>query len=247
MKVYKLRETFVVSNSYKSIGVWSFFSIIIVCCMALILILDRELYISLAKEGANTELLTGVFYFIAGVLFLIRSYKQYKSNNSLKCSAFLLLFGVFFIFIAGEEESWGQWLFCYEPPETIRDVNLQREINIHNLAFLQKYPNIFDPHRILNLFVLAVGIITPILYKHFRPIRKWMNRICFPVCPLSCLTLFVLAMVYEKASMAVFDHWANAEIKEFLFSIGFLLYSISVLTKENIEPMPDVKTEERVI
>lgn len=233
MKNYKLRETFVVSNSYKSIGIWSLFSIIIVCCMAVILLLDRELYVNLAREGANAELLTAVFYFIAGALFFIRSYKQHKYTNSVKYIVFLLLFGLFFVFIAGEEESWGQWLLRYEPPETIRDLNLQREINIHNLVFFEKYPNIFDPHRILNLFVLVMGIITPLLYRYFRATRDWLNRIYFPVCPLSCLTLFFLAIVYEKASMMIFDHWANAEIKEFFFSIGFLLYSISVLRREN--------------
>lgn len=234
MKFNKLRDVFEVSNSYKSVGIWSLFSVIVVSGMAITLLLDRGLYINLAKEGANTELLTAVFYFVAGIFFFIRGYKEHKSGNSLMSIAFLVLFGLFFIFIAGEEESWGQWLVGYEPPQTISDINYQGETNIHNFAFFKKYDAIFNQHRILNLFVLVVGIIIPLFYRYCYGIRKWINKMFFPVCPFSCSPMFVLAMAYEKTSMMIFPHWANVEIREFLFSIGFLLCSIAVLTRKNV-------------
>ncbi len=232
MKVI-FKEFIKISNSFKSIIFWSVFSAFMVLAFICILLVDKELHIELAREGANTERLTAVFYFLGGILLFIRSYNQFRLNRNFKEVIFLILFAIFFIFIAFEEESWGQWIFHFDAPQSIKDLNYQKEINIHNLSFFIKYKFLFDAHRILNVYVLIVGIILPLLYKYSLGARRLLNRLHFPVCPLSALTIFVLAIIYEKTAMQIFSHWANIEIREFLFSFGFLLFSVSVYGNNN--------------
>jgi len=227
---FRLIELFEISNSVKSICFWSVISLILVAVFLVIVLLDQDLYINLAREGTNTELLTAIFYFIAGGLIIIHGYRQFKLNRSIWTAAFPLLFGGFFIFIAGEEESWGQWIFHYKATTWISEANVQKEINIHNLALL----DFLSPHMILNIFALTVGIVLPLLYRFSIRFRMFLNKMHFPVCPLSCLPLFFLALGYERISGVIFYHWASAEIREFLLSIGFLLFSFSAFNKKNI-------------
>jgi hypothetical protein len=61
---------------------------------------------------------------------------------------------------AGEEISWGQRLFGFETPETMKSINLQRETNLHNLM----------PGELFNgLIVFALGIgfvVAPTIWRH---------------------------------------------------------------------------------
>ncbi len=221
---------FDVSNSGISIAVWFVISLLIVISFLAILSVDRELYMELAKEGTNTERLTSIFYLAAGILFLVRAVKDYRQTKSVKMLMFPLLFGLFFLFIAGEEESWGQWLFYYDTPEAIKNMNTQKELNVHNLSILSSF---ISPHGVLNLLALMTGIIIPLVYLMVSPLRRLLNRLRFPVSPLACMTLFILGLFYEKASGYIYYNWASAEIREFLFSIAFLLFSISAYRVRN--------------
>ena len=111
-----------------------------------------ELYIALTEEGKNFELLTAIFYLLSGISLLYVAAKQRKVH--LLSSIFILLLGLFFIFIGGEEESWGQWMFNYDVSESVKQVNTQDEINIHNLNI---FKGALNPHFILNLFILLFG------------------------------------------------------------------------------------------
>jgi len=111
-----------------------------------------ELYIALTEEGKNLEFLTAIFYLLGGISLLYVAAKQRKVH--LLSSIFILLLGLFFIFIGGEEESWGQWMFNYDVSESVKQVNTQDEINIHNLNI---FKGALNPHFILNLFILLFG------------------------------------------------------------------------------------------
>lgn len=219
-----------ISNTEKSIGVWSAIAFLIVAVFLVILSVDRELYMELAKEGTNTERLTSICYLAAGILFLVLGWRGYRQTHSFGVIIFPVLFGLFFLFIAGEEESWGQWLFYYDTPKVLKDINTQREVNVHNLSMFASY---LSPHRVLNLVALFIGVLIPLGYRFISTLRRLLNAIDFPVSPLACITLFVLGLFYERASGAIYHQWANAEIREFLFSVAFLLFSISAYRGKN--------------
>ena len=219
-----------VSNTGRSIGVWSVIACALVTAFLIILSIDRDLYMELADEGTNTERLTSIFYFVAGVLFLVLGSRNYRQTHSFAVLLFPLLFGLFFLFIAGEEESWGQWLFYYDTPAAFKDMNTQQEVNIHNLSL---FASLLSPHTVLNLVALLIGVLMPLGYRFIAPLRRLAKVIHFPVSPLACVTLFVLGLLYERASGMIYHQWANAEIREFIFSLGFLLFAVSAYRRRN--------------
>ena len=219
-----------VSNTVRSISVWSVIAFVIVSVFLMILSIDRDLYMKLAEEGTNTERLTSIFYLVAGVLFLVLGSRNYRQTHSFKTLLFPLLFGLFFLFIAGEEESWGQWLFYYDTPAAFKDMNTQQEVNIHNLSL---FASLLSPHTVLNLVALLIGVLMPLGYRFITPLRRLANAIHFPVSPMACITLFVLGLLYERASGMIYHQWANAEIREFIFSVGFLLFAVSAYRGRN--------------
>lgn len=223
-----------VENTNKSILFWSGFAILLSTSFLVILNINEAFYFELARENANAELLTAFFYFLAGtflLIFTIRKSAQNKHKGNKLEFIFPLFFALFFLFIAGEEESWGQWLFDYQLPESVKEANYQEEINIHNLNFF--LTSLVSTHFILNLFAVLCGIIFPICYHFSTTIRSFMDRLHFPVCPLLCGPFIICGIINERVGVMILDHWSHCEIKEFIFSIAFFLFSISVLTEKN--------------
>jgi hypothetical protein len=90
----------ILNNLSSSMALYIYYFIILFSII-FILIFNKQVYIELAKEGANAEFLTAFFYFLTGILFLIKSYIEFKAYKSFRKICFLLLFGLFFIFISG--------------------------------------------------------------------------------------------------------------------------------------------------
>lgn len=59
--------------------------------------------------------------------------------------------------IAGEELSWGQWIFHWSTPEPIAAVNLQEETNLHNLLDPRLYDIVYSVAGFAILFA-ATGL-----------------------------------------------------------------------------------------
>ena len=223
-----------VENTKKSLFFWSSFSVLLSISFLFILLTNKELYFKLAQENTNAELLTAFFYFLAGILliiFVIKKYSKKKHKVSKMVFFFPLCFALFFLFIAGEEESWGQWFFNYQVPDSIKATNYQEEINIHNLDFF--LTSLMSTHFILNSFAVFCGIILPVCYRFSEAIRNFINKLHFPVCPLLCGPFILCGIFNERVGIMILEHWSHCEIKEFIFSIAFFLFSISVITEKN--------------
>jgi len=228
----KPRRFLEISHSMSSSIFWTGWFFVLAIAFLAILKTDWNLYVNLIEEGAATERLSAVFYLVSGILLLVAAVRRWRKRRSLGAVILTVLLGLFFIFIAGEEESWGQWIFEYQVPEKIQEVNIQNETNIHNLEVF----NLLNPHRILLLFVLFIGIFLPLVYRFHRRSRKFLNQWFFSVCPLALSGPFLIAMVFEKSAYAIHHHWAHSEAMEFLFSLVILLYGISVLRGTNTIP-----------
>ena len=70
----------------------------------------------------------------------------------------LALFGAGLLLVAGEEASWGQWYFGFEPPPKIAEINHQGELNLHNIV-LQGKTEIM--RAMFGLFGLGVVFVAP--------------------------------------------------------------------------------------
>jgi hypothetical protein len=79
------------------------------------------------------ELLEAVFWIGASALYFFLLVREVKLHNWNLVSFWFLIFGAFCFVAFGEEISWGQHIFNFEPTETVIAYNKQKEFNFHNL------------------------------------------------------------------------------------------------------------------
>lgn len=205
-------------------------SVTVFALMLGILYIAPSFYVALTQESRNFELLTALFYLYSGIILVWYTLSKYRANNSYLLIIPLLL-GVFFVFIAGEEESWGQWLFQFNTPDSIKEVNIQNEVNIHNLHL---FYGMLNPHFVLNMFILLFGIVVPFMYNMSTFVRDLMNKLHIPAVSPFLIGWFAVSLLYEKGmrlifTSSTFEHWRHTEVMEFLFSVGILIFAINVL------------------
>lgn len=212
--------------------VWSVVGLALWAGLVVIFFSEPDFYIWLATEDAFGENLTAIFYGVAGVLLLILPFRSSKRGWPLfRSFALSSLLAIFFIFVAGEEISWGQRLFNIDTPDSLVEKNVQHEFNIHNLEFFDRDSSILNQHTFLNLFILGFGVFIPLLNSSVAPARKFLSKISFPVVPLSFVIFFVVGLAHGQTVAKLYPHWAHTEIKELIFSIGVILFGVSFFLK----------------
>jgi len=194
---------------------------------------DMDTYIWLGTEDEFGENMTAVFYFVAGILLVLHSRGEMKDGSTLVKQSLPILLGLFFLFIAAEEISWGQRILGFGTPESMQSINRQGEFTIHNLGLFDKEGAIIDHYRATHLFVLFQGILLPLAYRFWPFARRTMNRVNFPVVPLACVGFFVLSMVHVQLTKYMGSQWFHMEVRELMFSMGFFVFAIAVYRKTN--------------
>lgn len=137
-------------------------------------------------------------------------------------------------YLAGEEVSWGQHLIGWQTPEELKQINDQRETNIHNISswFDQK------PRLLLELFVLIGGIILPLWYKargkSFNPqgdaVWFWPSRLCLPVAIITIVVYMpsrAADLMGQKEAIPI----RLSEVQELFYSVFLLVYMASIMVR----------------
>jgi hypothetical protein len=221
-----------ISNRPKSIGIYAVIAAVIVGGLTAFYILSPPgRYAAFAAEDGVAETLTALFYFAAGVILLVAGGKAIKKDRRPVRQIVPFLLALLFIFAAGEEISWGQRLFHLSVPHALEGKTFDNDLSLHNLKIFG-YP-LLEGNRLLNLFVILTGMILPLAYAVSTKVRKLIAAVNFPIAPLATLPLFLLSLIYGLALSRITHHWAPTEIKEFLFSLGYFLASISVASGKN--------------
>ena len=223
----------VIDNSAKSVLVWGLIALVVVGSIMVTYFVDMDTYIWLGTEDKFGEDMTAVFYFVAGIMLVVHARRRMKAGSTLSQQGLPILLGLFFLFIAAEEISWGQRIIGFGTPESMQSVNKQGEFNIHNFGIFDKEGAIIDQHRALNLFVLFQGILIPLAYRFWPLARQTMNRINFPAVPLACIGFFVLSLAHVVFVKYLVRHWVHTEVRELMFSVGFFVFAIAVYRKTN--------------
>lgn len=74
-------------------------------------------------------------------------------------------------FVAGEEISWGQRLFAFQPPELFLAQNFQQELNVHNLLTGKTVAGLrLDSRFLVALIAIVFGAVVPAL-RRWAPVR----------------------------------------------------------------------------
>jgi hypothetical protein len=219
--------------------------ILIVLSYSVLFLVSDEMVVSLTAEDGVFETTGAAFFLLASLCFFVIFFKNRKSTGlMLKKSAFLLL-ACAFLFAFLEEISYGQRIFNISTPQAIQDVNMQNEINIHNLKIfhgktitgerkgtLALFLN-FD--RIFSFFWFSFCCLLPFLYKFNSEARDFLNKKQFPIVPLSLgLIFFLNYSLAELVSPSMNPILLNPhiEIKETNFAFLFFIVSIFLLKND---------------
>ena len=169
-----------------------------------------------SEDGVNRgegplELIQFLQYAISS-LFSILIFLKIHKKKSINALIWLFFFSCFF-FIAAEEISWGERILGFTI-DSIAELSIQGETNLHNLPFFHNY--LLDPAlQIICIFFGWIGW------------RKWPHITALPKKNLSLFFLIVSLyfFYYEISWLSTIQHIRNdQEIFEILLSTGIFLH-----------------------
>ncbi len=175
---------------------------------------NPEALLYVFDEDTFFENLHALLSGVSGVLFLY----LFVFTKKNKYNFIYLLFAMFFLFFAFEEFSWGQRIFRFSTPEFWN--NAQDETTLHNLEGL-------NHNLILNLLMLAWGIVLPLISYLLPPIRALLKKLEFPNLPLSSSVAIIIGLVIYYISP---NHLHTDEIRETFFTFAFIFFALKVFS-----------------
>jgi hypothetical protein len=131
-----------------------------------------------------------------------------------------MLPGLFFMFGAGEEISWGQRLFEIESSGFFDENNAQGEMNLHNLVVNDTKINklVFGKGLALML-LLYLAVLIP-LYRRKPAVQRFMDKLAIPIAANYQIVAYILVLLVVQVLM---DSSRKGEMLEFSGSFVFLL------------------------
>ncbi len=201
----------------------------------LVLLLDDDTIVRLTEEDSYFESVGAVYWLVASVLFFVLFVKYPESNDfhfiKTNRNIFYFLLGCLFFVGFGEEISWGQRIFGFQTPELLDEINMQQEVNIHNLwifhgkdaegqpkGFLGKMTNI---DRLFSVFWFTYCFLIPIANRKSAGMAGFLNRIALPIGPIWMGSFFVLNYLISKIVQWTLQ--PVVEIKEHNFAFLFVV------------------------
>jgi hypothetical protein len=182
-------------------------------CIYYLYIQQPSMYLSLVMEDGFGEYLTAMLYFGSAVFLFLHIHKR----TDAKLGYYLLL--CCFVFMAGEEISWGQRIFDISTPDALVNLNYQHEITLHNLVQINQY-----------LYLLGAALILwsiSLLFVRFKWFRYFDYRIGVPLQKVYHLPFFLLALFFIFYSLPLY---AKTEIGELLLGLAFFVFSTSLVS-----------------
>ena len=169
-------------------------------------------------EDGLVEYGTVLFLLLTG-LFNFYKLIKYRSNHGILWMLGAVLFGLLFVFGAGEEISWGQRILGFETPEALKDINRQDELTLHNIRIGDFDVNRLIFSQLLTAILVIYFIIYPIVYKRMSMIKRLTILFGVPIPQLHHTILFLLATIVAL----ILPSDKKWELHEFAFAAVFFL------------------------
>ena len=208
-------------------------------------LLSGEQIKKLTNEDGIFENLGAIYFLVCSLLFGFAIFysRQKKTGKFLKKNIFYLLLGIVFFVAFMEEISWGQRVLDLKTPENLAELNVQKEINIHNLKwfhgndesgqekdFWHKLTNL---DRLFTLFSLTFCFVIPFAYRYNSRIRVFLEKVKLPIVSMFLGFLFVINYLVSKFlewSLSDLGH-AVTEIKEANVAFLFMWVALFEISK----------------
>lgn len=216
----------------------------------LLIILPQRVTGPLFGEDKAIEWLGAIAWALASFWFVLAAARLYKRHMTIK-AFWLLILSVICFLATGEEISWGQRLFSIETPEIIANHNLQNELNLHNLKWLDVrldedgnektgLSRWLTFNRLGSVFWMGFLILLPLLHQYIKPLSRILCYLKVPVtsttiafCGIGIYAGFTLAVLASSDALSTSNFLRNNanELKESLVAVlftasAFLFYRI---------------------
>ena len=164
-------------------------------------------------EYASALLLIGAAALAAAVAL--------KGSGRRTLRGFHAFLALLFLVMCGEEISWGQRIIGFGTPESIEELNVQQEVNFHNM-----FGYLFDHLFILCFFIW--GCVLPLLYAVSPLMRDVLRSIGLPLPSRGMAIGMLLVTLYQdEIVFGLIESDLPAlrlpEIREFLSATAFFL------------------------
>lgn len=185
-----------------------------IACAALLFEYDTDHYYLVVQEDGFLEWATFWAFVVAAVLSVVAAERQHRTSATLPW--FLAGVGLFCLFVALEEISWGQRLLGYRPPDYFLDRNFQQEFNLHNVVATRWRK------LALSAVIVGYGVLLPLL--HLWPaVGRLLTRFSVVAPPPELLPTFLAAYV-----LYTWYPWSHSgEWVEFFLGSGFLFAALA--------------------
>lgn len=197
----------------------------------------NNVYTKIIQEDNLIEYAEVVVYFLSFLFAFIAAISFFETKHKL-CGLFYLVLCILFVFICGEEISWGQRIFGIKSPEYFLEHNVQKEINLHNLnmihnpayliyflvGFLGAFAWMLLPKKINAKYNFAARFFIPEWFLTFYFLPVFITYLCYCLYGFSILFLGVKPFCIGDGSFIV---WRDQEPAELILSLGFLFFVVT--------------------
>ncbi|MGF1607815.1 MAG: hypothetical protein ACFCUQ_00350 [Kiloniellales bacterium] len=195
---------------------------------------DYEIYARwFVGEHAFIEIVT-VLVALWGLCHAVRALRQRALFPRRFLAVWMGLFAVGFIYIAGEEASWGQHWLGFATPDWLESLNRQGEVNIHNLTKAGDRL----PKTLIGAALVVGGLLGPLFFR-WRGIRfggpddwRWWIWPTAGITPLAAI--FLVVWICDRTAVQLEippergGDLGDQEIRELLLAYFLMLYCFSI-------------------
>jgi hypothetical protein len=165
-------------------------------------------------EDSLIENATAVLLAIAGVV-LIHRVMAHRGTLSRPLLMLGVIYGLAYIWAAGEEISWGQRIIGFENPQYFEQNNDQQELTLHNLVIggVKLDELLFGP--VLSYIILSYLIVLPLLWRKLEWVKSATDALVIPV-PRTHHAIYALAITII---IPMLDQTRRWEVYECIFGL----------------------------
>ncbi len=185
-------------------------------------------YDFLIQEDGIIEWLQFVFFSLSSGLLFISFIKKIRENKFI--ALIYLIMAVGFLFISGEEISWGQRLLELDTPQYFEERNFQGEMNFHNLGNI---------HVLLHFGYIIIGIVGASLWllpnkiiNSFQLLKEFIPDWSLTFYFLPTALVYALIWILDEQRKIGFVHWKDQEPVELMLSLGFFIYAVYSISQK---------------
>jgi hypothetical protein len=204
------------------VGMMAAIGFVVLWIVAADSVLTRKQLHLVHREDGIIETASALFLLCAAVVSVRIAWKLGRGRPEYYMHLFL---GLLFFVMFGEEISWGQRYFGLTTPEFIAAVNVQEEINFHNM-----YGYLFD--HIFVFCFLVWGVVVPLLDHVSRFFRQVFLAIGLPVPSAGLAVAMLLISLMQSDVVYLFTDPLPTlripEAREVLSALALLVLMLEI-------------------